>query len=124
MSAEVTLTATELRERLVEKAAKSEAFRAALLADPKTAIKNELGLSIPDGFAVKVHEERDDTGHLVLPPPAWLAEADLESAAGGGTGTTTCRQEGDIWTGYRTVCTYTPAPSTHDYPDNWTDPGD
>ena len=123
MSSEGTVTATELRERLVRKAAVDEEFRARLLADPKAVVKDELGLTIPDGFTIQVHEERGDTGHLVLPPPAWLAEADLESAAGG-TGTTTCRQEGDIWTGYRTVCTYTPAPSTHDYPDNWTDPGD
>ena len=123
MSAEVTLTATELRERLVEKAAVDGAFRARLLDDPKAAVKAELGLAIPDGFNIKVHEERDDTGHLVLPPPARLAEADLEAASGGGS-TTSCRQEGSIWTGYRTVCTttYTPEPSTHDYPDDWTNP--
>ena len=124
MSSEGTVTATELRERLVRKAAVDEEFRARLLADPKAVVKDELGLTIPDGFTIQVHEERGDTGHLVLPPPAWLAEADLEAAAGGGTTSTSCREEGSIWTGYRTVCqtTYTPDQSTHDYPDDWTTP--
>ena len=76
-------TADELREHLVDKATTDEAFRAQLIADPKAAIKEELGLALPPEFTVKVHEEQADTSHVVLPPPAVLGEEDLERAAGG-----------------------------------------
>ena len=76
-------TADELREHLVVKATTDEAFRAQLIADPKAAIKEELGLALPPEFTVKVHEEQADTSHVVLPPAATLGEEDLERAAGG-----------------------------------------
>ena len=82
MSSE-TLTAAELREHLVEKATADETFRAQLIADPKAAIKDELGLAIPDGFTIKVHEDVPDTSHVVLPPLAALGESELQEAAGG-----------------------------------------
>ena len=74
---------TELREHLIEKAANDEAFRARLLADPNAAIEEELGLTVPAGLTIKVHEDLADTSHLVLPPVARLAEADMKQAAGG-----------------------------------------
>ena len=83
MSDEV-LTVAEMRARLVKKATEDGAFRFQLLADPKATIKDELGVTIPDGYTVKVHEETlPDTSHLVLPPPARLAESEMEAAAGG-----------------------------------------
>ena len=78
-----TPTASEMRERLIAKADADEAFRARLLSDPKAAINEELGLAIPPGFTIKVHEEAADTSHLVLPPLAALGEADLQQVAGG-----------------------------------------
>ena len=68
-----TATVHELRERLLDKATTDDGFRAKLIADPKVAIKDELGLALPDGFTVRVHEDAPDTGHLVLPPPAALS---------------------------------------------------
>ena len=82
MSSEMK-TSSELRAHLCEKAAEDGAFRALLLADPAAAIKEELGLTIPPGFTITVHEETGDTSHLVLPPAAGLSEGDLEQAAGG-----------------------------------------
>ncbi len=76
-------TIGELREHLVDKATTDETFRAQLIADPKAAIRDELGLAIPDGFTINVHEETVDASHLVLPPHAELGLADLEEAAGG-----------------------------------------
>ena len=76
-------TMSELREHLVEKAAMDETFHARLLSDPKAAVEEELGLTIPAGFTLKVHEDGPDTSHLVLPPIAALDESDLEQAAGG-----------------------------------------
>ena len=69
MSSDV-LNIAELREHLMEKATVDDDFRTELLADPKAAIKAELGIDIPEGFEIKVHEEAADTGHLVLPPSA------------------------------------------------------
>ena len=63
MSAEI-VTVAELRERLVRKAAADEALRARLLGDPTRVVEKELGLTILDGFTVKVHEERGDTSHV------------------------------------------------------------
>ena len=83
MSSE-TRTAGELREYLVDKATGDAEFRARLLSDPKAAIREELGIEIPDGLTVKVHEEAVDTSHLVLPPDSRLNEGDLQAVAGGG----------------------------------------
>ena len=76
-------TISEMRERLLEKAAGDEAFRARLLADPKAAVQEELGVEFPAGFSIEVHEEAADTSHLVLPPSAALGEAELGQVAGG-----------------------------------------
>lgn len=76
--------AGERRRRLVEKAVEDEAFRARLLADPKAAIEEELGLTLPPSLAVEVHEEGVDTAHLVLPPPRGaLSDEQLARVAGG-----------------------------------------
>ena len=76
-------TIDELRDRLVERAAHDEGFRARLLADPNSAVESELGLRIPEGFSVVVHEENDSTGHVVLPPSSRLDDADLEQVTAG-----------------------------------------
>ena len=78
-----TITISGMRERLLEKAAGDEAFRARLLADPKAAVQDELGVELPAGFTIEVHEEAADTSHLVLPPSAALGEAELGQVAGG-----------------------------------------
>ena len=78
-----TMTVGAMRERLIAKAAEDGTFRARLLADPKDAVRDELGVKIPDEFTIAVHEETADTGHLVLPPSAELDEAALEQVAGG-----------------------------------------
>ena len=78
-----TMTVGAMRERLIEKAVEDETFRARLLADPQNVVQDELGVKVPDGFTIKVHEEAADTGHLVLPPSSELDEAALEQAAGG-----------------------------------------
>ena len=78
-----TRTMGELREHLIEKAAMDGEFRARLLSDPKAAVEEELGLTIPADFTLKVYEDVPATTHLVLPPLASLDESDLEQAAGG-----------------------------------------
>ena len=78
-------TATEMKDRILSKAAEDDEFRALLIADPKAAISAEIGADIPDVFNVAVHEDSASTFHLVLPPSSTLTEAELEMVAGGGS---------------------------------------
>ena len=76
-------TATEMKQRILNRAAEDGEFRARLIADPKAAIASETGAVIPEGFDVAVHEDSATTAHLVLPPSPELTEAELEMATGG-----------------------------------------
>ena len=75
--------ATELRARILSRADEDGDFRARLVADPKAAVAAEIGMTIPEGFDVVVHEDSATTAHLVLPPSPELTEAELAMAAGG-----------------------------------------
>ena len=77
-------TISEMRESLLQKAADDDAFRAQLIADPKAAVKDAVGVEIPAGFDLHVHEEDASTSHLVLPPTADLTETEMATAAGAG----------------------------------------
>ena len=68
-------TPKEMRAKIVGKATGDADFRARLLSDPKGAIEQELGVTIPASLSVEVHEERGTTAHLVLPPTASWAKA-------------------------------------------------
>ena len=76
-------TPKEMRMKIVEKATGDVEFRARLLGDPKGALEEELGVTIPDSLTVEVHEESAGTAHLVLPPDSKLSEGDLQAVAGG-----------------------------------------
>ena len=88
-------TVGELREHLIDKATSDEAFRARLISDPKATVEEELGLTIPAGFDIVVHEDVADTSHLVLPPTAKLGDADLQQAAAGTPPHLRGRREGE-----------------------------
>ncbi len=70
-------------EYLLAQAMKDEAWRQQLLSDPKPLLERELGMQIPPGVSIQVHEDTSTTMHLVLPPrllPAGeVSEADLEA---------------------------------------------
>ena len=71
---------------LVIKAWNDEAFRKQLLADPKSMIEKEIGQTLPADLKVVIHEESDDTIHLVLPvKPSGeeLSQDELDKVAGG-----------------------------------------
>ena len=76
-------TPSEIRARLMDKAVEDADFRTRLLGDPKAAIGQELGVTIPESMSIEVHEESDTTAHLVLPPNSRLSESDLREVAGG-----------------------------------------
>lgn len=80
---EGTRTQEELRAELLAKAAGDDGFRAKLIDDPKAAIKEALGMELPEAVSVLIHEESPLSAHLVLPPKASLSEADLEVITAG-----------------------------------------
>ena len=51
------MTAGEIRQHLHSKAGTDLEFGKSLLADPRAVIEEELGLTLPGGFEIKVHEE-------------------------------------------------------------------
>ena len=77
-------TPNEMRMKIVGRATEDADFRARLLSDPKGAIGQELGVTIPESLSIGVHEESGTTAHLVLPPDSKLSDGDLQAVAGGG----------------------------------------
>src|ERR671930_897 len=57
----------EVQEKLVQRANQDEAFRALLLGDPKAAIRQEQGVSLPPNMRATVLEETPNGLFLVLP---------------------------------------------------------
>ena len=77
-------TASDMRAHITAQAVEDSEFRARLLENPHATIEQELGVTIPEGYTLTVHEETSTTAHLVLPPPSRLGPADLAAVAGGG----------------------------------------
>ncbi|MDE0523211.1 MAG: NHLP leader peptide family RiPP precursor [Boseongicola sp.] len=77
-------TAVEMEDMIKVRADEDEAFRGRLLEDPREAIKEATGLTVPEGFSINVHEESATEFHLVLPPAgSRLSDEELRGAAGG-----------------------------------------
>ncbi|MDU4696857.1 MULTISPECIES: NHLP leader peptide family RiPP precursor [Paenibacillus] len=57
-----------LQTQVVEKAWQDPSFKAKLLADPKAAIQEALGVILPDHIKIKTVEESSDEFYVVLPP--------------------------------------------------------
>ncbi|MEF2967618.1 NHLP leader peptide family RiPP precursor [Paenibacillus sp. M1] len=56
-----------LQSQVIEKAWQDPSFKAKLLADPKAAIQEALGVIFPDHIKIKTVEENSDEFYLVLP---------------------------------------------------------
>ena len=85
-----------MERRIIQRSLQDEDFRRMLLADPKAAVEQELGMPLPEEVQIQAMEETADTIYLVLPSsPAGagaggrLSDRDLEAVAGGGWATTT-----------------------------------
>jgi len=72
-------------QRVIAKAWADEAFKAALLADPRATLAQE-GITLPDGLTLKVVADTPGTMHVVLPlpPAAALSDEQVAEVAGGG----------------------------------------
>jgi hypothetical protein len=76
--------ATAAHGKIIARAWRDPAFKAKLLADPHTTLK-EAGVAVPEGVTVKVVENTDTHHHLVLPPKPTgeLSDVELDKVAGG-----------------------------------------
>jgi hypothetical protein len=88
MAEQAPRTLREVEAELVERTWKDQAFRQALLEDPKGTLQRELGVSLPDEVSITVLEESPTNRYVIVPPrPASgeyeLEDAELEAAAGG-----------------------------------------
>ncbi len=52
---------------IIVKAWRDERFRKNLLKDPKKAIEEEFSISVPREMTISVHEENDNSLHLIVP---------------------------------------------------------
>ena len=71
--------------KIVAMVMEDPALREKLLADPHAALREMADVEIDASINVVVHEETENTLHLVLPPalPADLTKEQLEEIAGG-----------------------------------------
>lgn len=79
----------DLSIRVAERAASDPAFRAYVITDPRAAISSVLGVDIPEGVDITVHESTPTHVHVALPAYLPAADGDLGSISGGA----------DTWTG-------------------------
>ncbi len=77
-------TQSQIQNQLIARATADETFRAQLLENPRAAIKDETGLSVPDGINIRVVEDNESDYHLVLPPAGRnLSDQEIGGVAGG-----------------------------------------
>ena len=73
----------DMLKQIVEKSALDSDFRQQLLADPKSTISQELGITIPESMTIQIHESDMQTAHLALPPDPHITEEQLEAISAG-----------------------------------------
>lgn len=81
-----TQSRAEIEARILAQAERDPAFRQWLLQEPKAAVADLLGVTLPAGMSITVLEEQPGQHYLVLPPPPLdaLPLDDLELALVGG----------------------------------------
>lgn len=57
----------KLEQQMIERAWQNESLRREMLSNPREVIARELGITIPPGVNIEVHEESANTLHFVLP---------------------------------------------------------
>ncbi len=73
----------EMLRQIVDKSELDSDFRQKLLADPKSTICDELGISMPESMNVVIHESNMQTVHIALPPDSNITEEQLEAVSAG-----------------------------------------
>ncbi|WP_307588322.1 NHLP leader peptide family RiPP precursor [Paenibacillus wynnii] len=64
----ITLSDMILTNQVIQMAWEDPSFKQRLLMDPKAALKEALGIIIPDNITLKAVEEGSNEFYLVIPP--------------------------------------------------------
>lgn len=73
----------EMLKQIVDKSELDADFRQQLLADPKSTICSELGITMPESMNIVIHESDMQTVHIALPPDSSISEEQLEAVSAG-----------------------------------------
>lgn len=77
-------TVGQLREEIMGKSIIDADFRQRLLDDPVAALRDDVGVVLPDGFQLHIHEDNGvDAAHIVLPPASELTDEMMAQVAAG-----------------------------------------
>ena len=77
-------TVSQLREEIMGRSLTDPDFRQRLLDDPVATLRDDVGVVLPDGFKMHVHEDNGvDAAHIVLPPSAELTGEEMSQVAAG-----------------------------------------
>ena len=77
-------SAEQIKNDIIAKAGSDAEYRNRLIANPREAASEVVGMDIPDGIEVFVHEESAKAYHVTLPQTQRLSPEQLEGAAGAG----------------------------------------
>jgi hypothetical protein len=80
---EADVSRRDLEAKIVARAWADESFRERLKADPRAAVAEETGITLPGSVALEVLEETPDQAYLVIPSNRMaVADDDLDAAGG------------------------------------------
>ncbi len=68
------------KSQIVQKAWEDPQFKAQLLANPKSALKDAFGIELPEGMEVRALEETPSSYYLVIPPSPSDLKREAKSA--------------------------------------------
>jgi Nitrile hydratase, alpha chain len=77
-------TRKDLEAKVVARAWADEGFRERLKADPRAAVAEETGITVPESVAIEVLEETPERAFLVLPMDRMAVSDEALDVAGGG----------------------------------------
>ena len=85
MSQREARTRRDLETKLVARAWVDDKFRARLKADPRAAVAEETGVTVPEAIEIEVLEETPDKAYIVIPlNRVALSDDELDALEGGG----------------------------------------
>jgi len=80
---EASASRRDLEAKIVARAWADEGFRERLKADPRAAVADETGVTVPESVAIEVLEETPDKAYLIIPTNrVTIADDDLDLAGG------------------------------------------
>jgi hypothetical protein len=84
MSEPTALTRRALEDKIIARAWADEGFRGRLKTDPRAAIADETGISVPESIEIEVVEETPEKAYVVIPMNrAAVSDEELDMASGG-----------------------------------------